>query len=39
MKADDASPSVIGYNADVQVQPPQTSIQPSGGPVACWPAD
>jgi hypothetical protein len=39
MKADDASPSVIGYNADVQVQPPQTSIQPSGGTVACWPAD
>ncbi len=39
MKADDASPSVIGYDADVQVQPLQTSIQPAGGPVACWPAD
>jgi hypothetical protein len=39
MKADDASPSVIGYDADVTVQPPQTSIQPAGGPVICWPAD
>ncbi len=39
MKADDASPSVIGYDADVQVQPSQTSIQPAGGPVVCWPAD
>jgi hypothetical protein len=39
MKADDASPSVIGYDVDVLIQPPQTSIQPAGGPVACWPAD
>jgi hypothetical protein len=39
MTSDDASPSVIGYVADVLVQPPQTSIQPAGGPVACWPAD
>ena len=39
MKADDASPSVIGYDADVTVQQTQTSIQPAGGPVACWPAD
>jgi hypothetical protein len=39
MKADDASPSVIGYDADVTIQPPQTSTQPAGGPVACWPAD
>jgi len=39
MKADDASPSVIGYDADVTIQPPLTSIRPAGGPVACWPAD
>lgn len=39
MKADDASPSVIGYDADVLIQPAQTSIQPAEGPVACWPAD
>ena len=29
----------IGYDVDVQPQPPQTSIQPAGGPVACWSAD
>lgn len=39
MKADDASPSVIGYDVEVLIQPPQTSIRPAGGPVACWPAD
>jgi hypothetical protein len=39
MKSDDSSPSVIGYDADVTVLPPQTSIQPASGPVACWPAD
>jgi hypothetical protein len=39
MTADDATPSVIGYDADVEIRPPQTSIQPAGGPVACWPAD
>jgi hypothetical protein len=39
MKADDASPSVIGYDADATMQPSQTSIQPAGGPVICWPAD
>ena len=39
MKADDASPSVIGYDVDVTIQPPRTSLQPAGGPVACWPAD
>jgi hypothetical protein len=39
MQADDASPSVIGYAADVLIGPSQTSIRPAGGPVACWPAD
>lgn len=39
MQADGASPSVIGYDADVLIRPAQTSIQPAGGPVACWPAD
>jgi hypothetical protein len=39
MKADDASPSVIGYNADATIQPLRTSIQPASGPVLCWPAD
>jgi hypothetical protein len=39
MQADDASPSVIGYDADVLIQPARTSIQPAGGSVACWPAD
>ena len=39
MKADDASPSVIGYDVDVTITPSQTSIQPVAGPVACWPAD
>jgi hypothetical protein len=39
MQSDDASPSVIGYDVDVLIHPPQTSVQPAGGPVACWPAD
>ena len=39
MQADDASPSVIGYDVDALIQPPQKSIQPVAGPIACWPAD
>ncbi len=39
MKSDDASPSVIGYDVNVTITPPQASIQPAGGPVSCWPAD
>ena len=39
MQADDASPSVIGYDVDALIQPTQKSIQPSGGAVTCWPAD
>jgi hypothetical protein len=39
MQADDASPSVIGYDAEAVIEAPQTSIQPIVGPVACWPSD
>jgi hypothetical protein len=39
MTTDDASPSVIGYDAEVQIRPPRTSIEPAGGAVSCWPAD
>jgi hypothetical protein len=39
MQSDDASPSVIGYDVDVTIAPPQTSIQPANGPLVCWPAD
>jgi hypothetical protein len=39
MRSDDASPSVIGYEVEVAVQPPRKTVQPAGGPVSCWPAD
>jgi hypothetical protein len=37
--ADDASPSVIDYVVDVSLQPPNQTIAPVGGVLACRPAD
>lgn len=39
MQADGASPSVIGYDVEVVLQPPRQAIGPAGGAVSCWPAD
>lgn len=39
MQADDASPSVLGYDVEVLLRPGQTTMRPAGGSLACWPAD